>query len=379
VLRRSQQASKTIDPNRDSHAGYQVVQLFGLIAISLMISALAIDFSYYYTAYNAIHTAADSAALAAATELYRDRQADPKVRIRDAQLQAQQYVMGNQPNIRLQSKDIVFGYIDPAKKIYNPVTFATPTDDSNFAYSNGYNGVWIKVSKTENSANGPLNTIMANLIGIHKMGMEATSIAMVDQSINAITNGGVRPFYACKAQVDQAMQDGVLENNLVRIYSDHVELDGSDSLVGCPGKGSGNWSFADFTGCEVSNVGISTMSDWLENGYRGTITAGQCYGASPGSFLSKLGGEINHLIAHGTVFPIPIYNGWSGGGSKANVTIDGFVGFKVTNYVANGPVEERYIEGHFDRYLCNTGCQSMNPAKVRPGGSVVKIRLASRS
>lgn len=359
--------------------GFQVVQMFGLIAISLMVSALVIDFAYYYAAYNAIHTAADSAALAAATELFRDPQPDPDVRMRDAQVQAQQYLMRNQPNISLQANDVVFGYIDPLKKVYNRVTFATPTADPNLQFAKGYNSVWVKVSKTEDSANGPLNTLMGNLLGVHHMNMEATAVAMVDQSTNTISSGGLRPIYACENQVAQAMQDGILENNQVRIFSDHVEVDGNAASGGCPAKGTGNWSFADFTGCGSSNVGAGTIRDWMGAGYRGTVQANQCYGVRAGDFIANLGEELNGLIAHQTVFPIPMYNAWAGSGKKANVTVNGFVGFKVTNYMASGPESERYIEGHFSRYLCNQGCRSESPAISRPAGSVVKIRLASRS
>jgi len=360
--------------------GYQIVQLFGLIAIGLMISALAIDFSYYYTAYNVIHTAADSAALAAATELYRDRQPSPKVRLNDARAQAQQYLMRNQPNLELESNDLVFGFIDPATKVYNRATFATPTANPNYAYSHGYNGVWVRVNKSLGSANGQLNTIMAHLIGIHKMNMHATAVAVVDQSINSITNGGVRPIYACEAQVDQAMQDGVLENNSVRIYADHVSLDGADSTDGCPPRGSGTWSFADFSGCKASNLGASTMNNWFAAGYRGTVSAEQCYATQAGGdFISQLAEELNRLSAHGTVFPIPIYNSWAGSDSGAHVNLNGFVGFKISRLVNTGPVAERYIEGHFARYFCNEGCRTVGAAIARPAGSVVKVRLAYRS
>jgi hypothetical protein len=359
--------------------GFQIVQLFGLMAISLMISALAIDFSYYYTAFNAIHTAADSAALAAASELYRDRQPNPKVRLNDARMQAQQYLYHNQPNIALGNNDLVFGFVNPSGKRYNRVTFATPTANPDFAYSDGYNGVWVRVSKSTDSVNRPLNTIMGNLFGVHQMNIQATAVAMVDQSVNAITNGGVRPIYICEAQLNQAMRDGIPENNVVRVFADHVALDGEESTSGCPQRGSGSWSFADFTGCGVSNVGAGTIQSWFSGGYRGAIHTEQCYGARPGDFITTLGESMNSLIARGKVFPVPLYQEWSGSGNRANVTVSGFVGFKPTRFVNTGPVSERFIEGHFQRYLCNKGCGSSGATVTRPAGSVVKIRLASRS
>jgi len=126
-------------------------------------------------------------------------------------------------------------------------------------------------------------------------------------------------------------------------------------------------------------VGASTIGDWFANGYQGTVTSGQCYSTKPGNFISSISGELDTLIANQTIFPIPLYDSWSGNGSNGQVNVSGFAGFKITNYVANGAQANRYIEGHFYHYACNTGCSSGSDGSTSPGGSIVKLRLASKS
>jgi len=97
--------------------------MMGIFLVGLMISALAIDFAYYFTARNELQTASDSAALAAATELYRDITVDPTTRRKDATLEAQTYLSKNQPNMTLDTSDVLYGFIVPTTKIYNSASF----------------------------------------------------------------------------------------------------------------------------------------------------------------------------------------------------------------------------------------------------------------
>jgi Flp pilus assembly protein TadG len=354
-----------------------MLQLSIIILIGLMISSMGIDFAYYFAANNELQTAADSAAMAAATELYRDISIDPTVKMNDARVQAQSYLSKNQSNMVLTTADVLFGFVNPVTKIYNSTSFSTPSADANYAATGGYNAVRVLVRKDQGSANGQLNTIMANLFGLHKVDLTAGSVAMVDQTIDTMNNGGLRPIYACQAQFNRTMQDGIPENNLVRIYGDHVEIDGVQNTAGCPAMGSGNWGFADLTGCGAGTVGASTIATWFSGGYPGLVTVGQCYSTKPGNFIASLTSELDTLVSKGTIFPIPLYNSWSGNGSNTNVNVSGFAGFKITSYVAHGAQANRYIEGRFYRYLCNTNCSSSGT--TTPGGSVVRLRLASRS
>lgn len=222
---------------------------------------------------------------------------------------------------------------------------------------------------------------MANMLGHQEMHTEASAVAFMDQSIDTITNGGVRPIYACENQFRQTMLDGIPENNVVRIYGDHIEVDGVAAFAGCPVMGSGNWGFADLRDCNPGSPGASTIEDWFKTGYPGTVVAGECYSTKPGNFISSISGTLDKLISKGTVFPIPLYDSFGGSGSNTHVNVSGFAGFKITAYKGNGPEASRYIEGRFTRFNCKTGCTSGNSGSgvVAPGGAVVKLRMASRS
>jgi hypothetical protein len=365
---------------RKACKGYQLLLLVGMILIGLMVSALAIDYGYYYAAQNRLQTAADSGSLAAVQELYLNSNASVNTKLQSARGQAQSVVSANMTGLNLDTSDVLFGYVNPVTRVYDPNTFRTPSSNSNYTATGGYNAVRVATRRSDSSINGSFNTIMSNLFGVSKFNAQAYSVAMMDQNIGSITNGGLRPIYACQAQFNTTMQDGVPENNTVRIYGDHVEVDGVQNAAGCPAMGSGNWSFADFTDCGPGSVGTSTIKDWFTGGYPGTVDLGKCYSTDPGNFISSISDELNTLISDKTVFPIPLYNSFSGNGSNTQVTISGLAGFQISDYQANGNQADRYIEGHFHRYVCSNGCTSNSSGNTSgPGGSVVKLRLASRS
>jgi len=344
--------------------------------ISLMISAFGIDFAFYFAAQNRLQTEADSAALAATQQLYGSITVDPNEKLTEAKEAAQDLVESNESGMSLASEDIAFGFIDPTTQKYIASDFRTPSSNTSYASTNGYNAVYVRVRKSEEGPNGPMNTIMANLMGISHMNAEAEAIAFVDQSIDTIDNGGVRPIYACQAQVNRAMEDGIPENDTVKVYGDHVELNGVQNEAGCPAMGSGNWGFADLRNCNSNAVGSSTISDWFSSGYPGTVSVGQCYSTNPGNFIQSIQPELDTLIANKTIFPVPLYNTWSGGGSTSKVDVSGFMGFQITGYKATGTASGRYIQGKYLRYICTKGCSSSKTGTTTPGGAVVKIRLA---
>mgnify|MGYP003941078389 CR=1 FL=1 len=364
---------------RKSQRGFQIIQTLGLFLLTLMASAFAIDFSYYYAAQNQLQTAADSASLAGATELYRDTSVDSLTKQDNARDAAQDLVDENMPGMVLDSSDVVFGYVDPATKKYDSSSFRTPTTNTDYSSTGGYNAVWVKVRKGGDGPNAALNTIMGNLFGITQMNAEAQSVALVDQTVNTITDGGLRPIYVCESQFNQTMTDGIPENNTVRIYGDHAEVDGTQNTTNCPALSSGNWGFADFTDCSSGTVGASTIATWFASGYPGSVTAGQCYSTKPGNFIASIRTELDTLVSNQTIFPVPLYDSWSGNGSNGQVNVSGFAGFKITDYVATGSQSGRYIEGHFYRYACKNGCTSGSNGSTTPGGAIVRIRLASRS
>lgn len=368
-----------INRKRKASRGTQIVHLAGLIFISLMISALGVDFSYYYAAQNKLQTAADAAALAGTLQLYRSESSVPNQKLIEAKDAAVDFVVHNEPELKLADGDVAFGYVNPVSKLYNPTTFGAPSSNPSYTSTNGYNAVRVKVLQAQGSANAPLHSILANLFGVSSMDTGAYAVAFIDKNITSIGNGGLRPIYACDAQVQKAIEDGVLENNTIRVYGDHLEVDGVGNIANCPLPGSGNWGFSDFTNCGPGTIGSSTIGDWFMTGYPGSVDIGKCYSTKPGNFISSISPKLDTLINDEVIFPIPLYDTWGGGGSNTFVNITGFVGFQLTSYKGNGPEASRYMEGHFRRYVCNKGCASNGTGTASTGSTVVKIRLAAQS
>jgi Flp pilus assembly protein TadG len=373
---------KSIEKNkRRSSRGTNVIHFLGLMMLTLMLSALGIDFGFYYAAQNQLQTTADAAALAGVTELFHSISVDPADRRDDARVEAQSVAEENLPNVVLDNNDVFFGYIDPATKRYNQANFRTPSNNANLAYTGGYNAVWVRVRKGQNSTNGPINTIMANLFGVHTFDTEATSVALLDQTVNAITDGGLRPIYVCQGQLTAAMQDGIPSNDTIRIYGNRVSVNGNTAITDCPAPDSGNWGFADLRDNASGAPGNNTLSDWWENGYDGTVTVGNNYSTQPGNAISSNGvtNAIDNLISNRSVITVPLYDTFTGNGSNTQVHISGFVGFQITDYDSHASASDRYIEGHFVRQICSDTCTSGTNGNTGPGSAVVKIRLASRS
>jgi hypothetical protein len=293
---------------RKSAEGSHVIYLIGLMLISLMMSSMAVDMGYYFGFQNRLQTAADSAALAAADQLYRSTEVDPATRLNEARTAAQTLVGHNETDMTLAGNDVTFGFVDPASKIYHEASFTQQSTQPQYLPTGGYNAVRVRVLRGAGGGNPPLQTIMANLLGIGQMDTGAASVAFMDQRVIAIDNGGLRPIYACQAQFNRTMADGVSENNVVRVYGDHVEVDGVQNQTGCPPMGSGNWGFADLRNCSPDAVGSSTIGDWFATGFPGIVNIGQCYSTNPGNFIHSIETELNTLITNKTVFPIPMYS-----------------------------------------------------------------------
>ncbi|HEY9686018.1 MAG TPA: pilus assembly protein TadG-related protein [Coleofasciculaceae cyanobacterium] len=356
-----------------------LIQLAGLMVLVLMISALAIDFGFYYASQNQLQTSTDASALAAAAELYRSNSPDPSERQIEASMMAEDYVEKNQPNLSLDTDDITFGFIDPLTKKYEPATFETVSADPAYAFTGGMNAARIRLMRGGGGSNNPLPTIMAKTLGIDSMSTGAFSLAFLDKGVSSM-NAGLRPIYACEAQLNKAMLDGVAENNAIRVYGDRMEVDGIGNIAGCPQPGSGNWGFADLRNCDPDAPGANNTATWFDTGFSGTVYADECYSTQSGNFISNHDVEaaLDKLIATKTIITIPVYDNYSGGGSNTKVDVSGFAGFVITGYKSNGSASGRYIEGYFTKTVCGHECTTSNDGSGS-GGLVVKLRLAYQS
>jgi Flp pilus assembly protein TadG len=360
-------------------SGYHIIQLMGLILLSLMVSAITIDSGFYFAAHNKLRTASDAAALAAASELYRSNALDPTERQDDARMAADDYISENEPSLTLDADDAAFGYVDPVTKTYQPANYGTPSNNPNYAMTGGINAARVVLRRTEGSSNGPLSTVVSRMLGINSMNAGTFSVAFIDQGIGSVTNG-LRPIYACQAQVTQAMLDNIPQNNVIRIYGDRMEVDGIANIAGCPPPGSGNWGFADLRNCNPDVPGASDTASWFSTGFPGTVHSNRCYSTQSGNFLTntEVRRALDTLIANETVISIPIYNQYSGGGADTQVTISGFVGFVITGYAANGSSNNRHITGYFTKTICTDECTTSSDGSGN-SGLMAKLRLAYQS
>jgi hypothetical protein len=246
----------------------------------LLAGAFTVDFGSYYTSQNQMQTAAMAGALAGAQVLYTG---NAPGNVTDAVTEAEASVDDNYVD---STKAVYLGYVDPANRTVDMSSFQTPTTNLAYYPSRGYNAVMVNVAKTRNSPSGGIPNFLGTLMGMNAMQAGASSVAMLDRNVNSVT-GGLRPIYVCQAQYNQAIADGNLSNNLIRIYGKQFYIDGQTTISGCPTPGSGNWGFADLRDCNAGSVGASTIGEWFAKGYPGLVQSGQCYSTKPGNFLGS--------------------------------------------------------------------------------------------
>lgn len=363
-------------PCRTHYQGGAIVQLIGVVFVGFLVSALSIDFGFYFSAQNQLQTASDAASLAAASRLFTSTANNAESRQDESIEEAIELGGENTEFTELSEDDVTFGYIDPETKTYNVATFTTPSADPDSQGTDGYNAVLINgTAAAEN--NHALPGIIAKMAGIQTMDTYAHSVAMLDNVLSEMT-GGLRPIYACKAQFDLAMADKNPRNNVARVYGQNFYLDGNTNIAGCPPAGSGNWGFADLRNADPNAPGANDTSEWFEDGYPHTVTADTYYSTQSGNFLSNHGVQqaLNTLISNQTVITIPLINNdYTGSGSNTNVRVVGFTGFVITGFRPNGQAHQRYIEGYFTKVICNDAqCKTGKGGNLK-GGGVAKLRL----
>ncbi|MEB3288001.1 MAG: pilus assembly protein TadG-related protein [Vampirovibrionales bacterium] len=365
---------------RKRYQGANAILMIGVMLVSLAVSSLTIDTAYILTFQNQLQTAADAASLAGTLELIKSKSSTTIGRMDDVEEAVEEVIKANLPNVVLDPDDIIVGYVDPVTKSYNMNHFNLPPSGATpFLATGGYNAVRVAIRYTDDSLNGPVGTIMAKVFGVDTTEVQAYSVSLMDQTVSSVgSGGGLRPIYACQAQVNQAFASGNPQSHVAQVYGQKFALDGNDEIEGCPELGTGNWGFADLRDCDPGVPGANDTAKWFDEGYEGTVETGKCYSTQAGNFLSNsnVREAIDKLIANETVILLPVINTFEGTGSNTEVSVSGFVGFVVTGYVSNGSANQRHIEGYFTQALCRAGCTTGN-TPTGPGLAVVKLRLAS--
>jgi Flp pilus assembly protein TadG len=149
----------------------------------------------------------------------------------------------------------------------------------------------------------------------------------------------------------------------------------------CGADAAGNWGWMDF---DSGSNSAADQNDWIENGYDGTSSVGDCdpNNATPdetcpgdtGSSGGANNSVLQYLVDHNAVFGIPIFGNVTDTGSTADFEITGFLIVQLRGFQTTGSESTRYFDFEFqDSILSGACCSSTAPNPGAPKG----IRICS--
>lgn len=345
--------------------GHVILHGLGLTLLGMMMASLSIDTAIMFDGQRQLQTATDASALSAVGGLYRSNGATTQLKLSEATTRGIEVGNENISPTAMESGDYTYGFYN-----WQTAAFNTTPSNNRYVLTGGYNAV-ANVSTSANNA--PMQTLFGKLLGREEMDIQAVSYAAYDDQIDAITSG-LRPFAVCQNQFNAAASDGNLSNDTIRIYQSFTQRNGSTSE--CPTAPTGNWGFVDLSDCSSGAPGISTIRDWIANGYNGILNDGGCVSTQPGNAISSVSSELTTLMNNGTVFAIPLIDGFTGSGSNTRANVSGFVGFRITGLNMTGSASSRFITGQLTQMVCNSNFISSSSYTGATGGSgIIKVRL----
>lgn len=351
--------------------GQAMIQTLGLMIATVMIGALAIDTGFYYANTQSMRCAADAAALSSAAELFKNGATGLQSRL-DAARASGQAIANQNANMAVNVSDMEFGFVDPLTGHYDAQSFTTPTTNSVFSITGGYNAIRVRVQAADGQANTPIPALFSTILGNQNYDAAVDAVAIYGGGVSGAS--GLRPVYLCQTAWDYAKQtygDPTLPQ--ITFYGNTLQV-GNTSLSQaqtCGAMGPGNWGLADFDR-NSGAPGNSTVSDWWDNGYSGTVNVGEDYEVQPGNPIQTYTSTFNTLKNEGTVIQVPLYSSTTGNGSNARFHVSQIASFVITDYKTTGPQAQRYIRGYFRRSLCTSDC-TMGSTLL--SGDVTRIRL----
>lgn len=349
--------------------GQAVIQTIGLMFVTLMVGAFAVDAGLYFFVHRAEQNAADAAALAAVNEFYRTSTNNLSTR-QSAALTAAQNLASQNYNQQLNSTDVEFGYVDPISGNYNSANFLTTSTDPAFAHTGGYNAVRVTVKAGAGQANNPIPGLFANYLGMSNFQSQAQAVAIWGGGVQSAS--GLRPIYMCQAGWDKAealFGDPTIPE--ITFYGDTLNVGGVNvnASNSCGNLGPGNWGLADLDNGNGA-PGASQVNDWFANGYNGQVSVGQWYESQPGNSIHSYHSALNQLKTSQTVITIPLYNQTTGNGSTAKYQVSRIAAFVITDFQTTG--KNRWIKGYFKKITCHANCTLGGQVQ---GGGLTKLRL----
>jgi hypothetical protein len=352
-------------------SGEALIQTLGLVMVTVLTGALAIDSGFYYAVHRGEQNAADAAALAAVSELFKSSSATSmESRLSAARASAKAFSQPNMSN-KLNDADIEFGFVNPATGAYNTSSFSTPSTDTAYQQTGGYNAVRVSVKAAGGEANSPVPALLSTYVGLDNFASGAQAVALYGGGVTSM--GGLRPVYMCQAAWDQAKA----------LYGDptvpEVTFYGTTLKVGtqtinaassCGNLGPGNWGLADLENGNGA-PGASTVRQWFANGYSGQVVVNNWYESMPGNQLNAYNSELTTLQNNQTVITLPLYSQTQGNGSNATYKVSQMAGFVITGFQSTG--NNKYIKGHFKKNLCARSTCTSGSSSV--GGGPTSLRM----
>ncbi len=255
---------------RTGQRGQALIHSLGLAIATLSIGAFVVDGSMYYTVHQGMQNAADSAALAAANELFRNSASSLSSKESAAIASAQTLAQGNM-KFNLASTDVDFGYVNPSSGNYDTSTFSNSSSDAAYSNTGGYNAVRVTVKAGNNDANNEIPSVFGGIFGVNGFSSQAQAVAVYSGGVNSMS--GLRPIYLCQGAWDKAQNDfGDATTPQITFYGSTVEVGGEemDASSSCGNMGPGNWGLANFESvngsCSTGNAGEDNNNGDNHNG-----------------------------------------------------------------------------------------------------------------
>lgn len=333
-------------------------------------AALAIDTGLLYRARAELQRTADSAALAAASQMLDEDRLKGLANLNDNMsagreqaiaLASRNKVMGVNPaldpNVDNEiTGDIVFGYLSNPNNLQEQLSFSQ---------TNRYNTVTVRVRRNQ-IRNGPINLYFANIFGISSanLGAEATATlkdgAIGFRTPKTGTECSLLPL-ALKKDAWDALLAGTLTHGDNYTYDSETKTvtsggDGIQELNLYPGSasgatqlGPGNFGTVDIGSDNNSTADLSRQIRYGPNAADLAYYGGELKLSSNGTLLlngdtglsAGIKDDLESIIGKPRV--IPLFNAYNGNGNNSVFTIVGFAGIRIVYVKLTGSMSSKKV------------------------------------
>lgn len=312
---------------RNREDGMSAVLIAFCLVILLGFAALAIESGYLYTVRVQAQSAADAAALSAVRAL---QSCDADGADRNAAIDAaRSSTAANKVDgiaLELADEDVTFGRYYP---------YGGGQEQQFVETNSNPNSVRVVVHR-DSVRNGPVQLVLARLIGVDEVGVAAGAIASRDRRVVGFdppegSAGNLIPFAGRASSIGPV-------GSTVLFFS------------GASQSAPGNWGLMDLdtdgTGFQVGiSNGQNVINEQIGEGYTGEATIDPDSGTNGSGRPGTLGGSIGDALESriGDTVMIAVYDSVSGSGTNSVYHLVGFVPVRIDLVVSTGPLSLRGI------------------------------------